>query len=265
MNGPSNNDIDRPAKRFDRLEWGMVLAGASVVGGLLIESWQELKLAISEGRFPNLTVAGGVVVTLGVLMEVVLGIFVTQRANRAQAEATERAAKLELDVATQRERAANAERSLLELQQKLADRALATYSGKGGESNTRELEAFAGTKIMFAVLNAEEPQHAAGQLRFVLRQAGWLITSEERPVDLLALSEGVTVLYSGTGEADRLKMSDAAKALARFLEAQHWKANARIAMPSKNLPADVLRIEIGAKRGPESDLPTGLPPEIKDR
>ena len=73
----------------------MVFAGVLVVGGLLMESWPELRNAIREWRLPNLIVTGGVIVVLGVLLEVVLGIFITQRANRAQSEANERVARAE--------------------------------------------------------------------------------------------------------------------------------------------------------------------------
>src|SRR5579863_7669717 len=98
MNGLNESDIekpDHPGKHFDWMECEIIFTGALVVVGLLMESWPELKLAVSEHRFPNITVTGGIIVTVGVLLEVVLGIFITQRANRAQAEANERVARAE--------------------------------------------------------------------------------------------------------------------------------------------------------------------------
>jgi hypothetical protein len=95
MNGPSKSDIEQRGKHFDWMECGIIFAGVLVVVGLLMESWPELKLAVSERRFPNVTVTGGIIVAVGVLLEVVLGIFITQRANRVQAEANERVAKAE--------------------------------------------------------------------------------------------------------------------------------------------------------------------------
>lgn len=77
------------------MEYGIIVAGFLVFGGLLMESWPELKLAWAERRFPNLTVTGGIIVAVGVLAEVILGIFITQRANRTQSAAKERVARAE--------------------------------------------------------------------------------------------------------------------------------------------------------------------------
>jgi hypothetical protein len=74
MKAPNKSDIEKKGTHFDWLECGIVFAGALVVMGLFMESWPEIKLATSERRLPNLIVTGGVIVTLGVLIEVVLGI-----------------------------------------------------------------------------------------------------------------------------------------------------------------------------------------------
>jgi hypothetical protein len=103
------------------MESGIVFAGVLVVLGLLMESWPEIQLAIKEGRFPKLTVTGGVIVTVGVLIEVVLGIFITQRANRAQSEANERVANALERAATAERIAAEANLARVKIEERIAE------------------------------------------------------------------------------------------------------------------------------------------------
>ena len=102
------------------MEIGIVFAGFLVVVGLLMESWPEINAAIIEGRLPNLTVTGGVIVTVGVLIEVVLGIFITQRANRTQAEANDRVALAQRAAAEANERAATLEKGIADARERAA-------------------------------------------------------------------------------------------------------------------------------------------------
>ena len=133
------------------MESGIVFAGVLVVLGLLMESWPELQLAWSEGRFPKLPVTGGIIVTLGVLIEVVLGIFITQRANRIQSRANERISIAEKATAEALERAANAEKAAAEAnleRERLARRfAYRTLTADVYRNLLKALSPLAGTRL----------------------------------------------------------------------------------------------------------------------
>lgn len=215
MNGPIKSDSDKSGTPFDWLEFGIVVAGVLVVSGLLMESWPEIKSAISEGRFPNLTVTGGIIVTVGVLVEVVLGIFITQRANRAQSEANERVAKaeqataeatertvnLQMEIAGARERQLAAENSLLDLRRAMARRSEVFDFAKFSEF----LQSHDKGKVeIFFSFGDEEAFEFGVTLDRWMKDAGWdtrlfsdsPVTDQQLP-PVLALGgqpQGVTVL-----------------------------------------------------------------------
>jgi hypothetical protein len=178
MNGPSKSDIEQPGKHFDWMECGIIFAGVLVVVGLLLESWPELKLAVCERRFPNVTVTGGIIVTVGVLLEVVLGIFITQRANRAQSEANERVARAE-------QATAEANLARVKLETTLLRRTLHRYLDTEEEKElAKALSEFAGQT--FTAVEARfgpesdlrddlttEKLNFVGQLERILTAAGW--------------------------------------------------------------------------------------------
>jgi len=89
-----------------------------------MESWPEIKCAIIERRFPNLIVTGGIIVTVGVLTEVVLGIFITQRADRIQSEADEQVANALERAATAEKIAAEANLARVKIEQRLSARVI---------------------------------------------------------------------------------------------------------------------------------------------
>jgi len=198
MNGPSNNA--KEGKGFDWLECGIVFAGALVVIGLFMESWPELKSAIIEHRFPKLTVTGGVIVTIGVLIEVILGIFITQRASRAQSEAIERVAKAEQAMAE-----ANLARAKLETafvrrttrrqfnQEEEAElvRALSEYAGQPFQ--VQESTPFAGDSVPKE--RKSEQAFFALQLQRILRRAAWIEQNESLLNN--RVREGVKIFIEG--------------------------------------------------------------------
>ena len=203
MNGPNKSATEKDGGRFDGMECGMVFAGALVVIGLLMESWPEITLAISEHRFPNLTVTGGVIVTVGVLIEVVLGIFITQRANRAQSEANERVARAEQ--ATSEANLARAKleakiirvsvsRNLNDEEEKALVEALRTHSGQ-----KFTIRAFRARLELNEATVAEtdlEQSSFVVQLHGILSISGWI---HENIINLpdFRVAKGLTIFWGG--------------------------------------------------------------------
>jgi hypothetical protein len=108
---------------------------------------------------------------------IITGHFVSQRQARListtserAAAANERASKLELDAAAQQERAATAERKLLELQRQLAWRALTPAQARQLAS---ELGQFPGTRVQFVRYADPEASLFAEQIRTALSEASW--------------------------------------------------------------------------------------------
>ena len=121
------------------------------------------------------------------------------------AKANERAAKLELDAATQRERAAKAEKSLLELQEDFAQR----------EFNKEEFH----TLVRLLTLDPKghvdivcqagnpETRHFAGLLASALQVSGWTLSMAEVVLSAQAgFSRGVGIaIRDGQRQPARLK------------------------------------------------------------
>lgn len=93
-------------------------------------------------------------------------------ANNKAAEANERAKALELEVAKQRERAAKAEKDLLELQQRLAWRSFTTDQQ---QKLVAELSRFGGVNVVVTQLGEVEAGLFAKQLLSILTAARWSV------------------------------------------------------------------------------------------
>src|SRR5579864_2180371 len=98
----TSNERERIDSRLVWLERGIVVAGGVVVVGLLLEYSPEISNAVKARRIFPEEVIGGILVTVGVFFEVLLGIFVTKYARRSQeladsliSETNERAARAE--------------------------------------------------------------------------------------------------------------------------------------------------------------------------
>ena len=103
MKGP----IKRQIAGLGWLELGLTLAGLTVVSGLLVESGPELWDALVSQSWPARGVTGGVVVTIGVLAEVIIGVLIAQEARRKEREAN-------LEIAASNDRASKAEQAAAE-------------------------------------------------------------------------------------------------------------------------------------------------------
>jgi hypothetical protein len=107
------------------------------------------------------------------------------RANGEAAKANERAGALELETAQQREKAAIAEKALLELQQRVQDRHLTAEQRQALRDllTTRPK----GEITLFCVGGDPEPCAFAGELAEVLRASGWTVLFGESEHGLLFL------------------------------------------------------------------------------
>src|ERR1035438_8489774 len=142
MNGPINNAKEKSL--LSRQDWYQRLVevgGVVVFIGLLIEDGPELWEALSQHRLPSRSVIGGIIVAIGVGVEVLFASLVTHASKRLQdfsdsrnAEFHERAANaeertVELGAEVERLRKENNDISMV-----LADRRAALHSGLLGEA-----------------------------------------------------------------------------------------------------------------------------------
>jgi hypothetical protein len=81
------------------LEGVVIFGGALVIVGLVIESGPEIWRAILTWTWPGRGPIGSAIITMGVALEVGLGIFLTLDAKRAEREAKERIALAEKETA----------------------------------------------------------------------------------------------------------------------------------------------------------------------
>jgi hypothetical protein len=100
MNGPNNNDRETLGKRAHlRQIWAEIFAWLVGVG-LIIEFWDELLECIVQRHWPSQPLWGGLIVTGGVFLEVLLSRLalitsdeLQKRADSDVAQANERAAQ----------------------------------------------------------------------------------------------------------------------------------------------------------------------------
>jgi hypothetical protein len=94
------------------------------------------------------------------------------------AKANERTANLELDAATQRERAATAERELLELKERLRPRVVTALQGKRFVAELRKVLEGATISLSATSSGGVEAFRLARQLLPLFKGAGWKVTDE---------------------------------------------------------------------------------------
>jgi hypothetical protein len=84
MNEPTNNARETLGAWIVRLEVALMFAGTMVVVGLLIEEWRELSAAYHEQRWPNRETTGNILVTFGVLLEVVIAAIIARLSRKSE-------------------------------------------------------------------------------------------------------------------------------------------------------------------------------------
>lgn len=179
-----------------------------------------------------------------------LGSQANERANRLEQDnilLRTAQQKVETDLANQRERAAIAERSLLELQEKLAWRSLNT---KQQERIVAKLKAFPRTPFQLRVFQEPEAIRFMNQIADILRSADWvqqpvvaamLMTSKYGDVGM-TLSSGIIVNIDTSRTAE---LDSAARALAAALDSEGVASEFKI-ITIQNQP-ERIHIAIGKK------------------
>jgi len=171
------------------MEYGIIFAGLLVVAGLVMESGPELRMAWIEWRLPKLSVTGGVIVTVGVFVEVVLGIFITQRANRAQSDANERIAQVNLERTKLDKEFRRRSVSRLLSDDERAD-FIKALSPHAGQTFSIQVELHS---IEKPLERRGEQLAFADQISAMLISSGWIRDESPLPEHLTAVKEGLAL------------------------------------------------------------------------
>jgi hypothetical protein len=129
MSGPNNNDRETLGKRVHSRQTWAEIFGWLVGVGLLVEYWDEIVDCLVHWHWPSQPLFGGMLVTAGVFLEVLLSRLALNasdelqrradsdvaQSNERAAQALDRATKAEQATAEARERAAKAEERIAEL------------------------------------------------------------------------------------------------------------------------------------------------------
>jgi hypothetical protein len=198
MNGPTSKA--KETSLLSKQDWyqRLVEAGGVVVFvGLLIEDGPELWEALLQHRIPSRGVIGGIIVAIGVGVEVLFASLVTHTSKLLQefadarnAEFHERAASaeqrtVELGAETERLRKENNDISMV-----LSDRMIKDVPGF-----VEAMRAFAGTEVLIGEVlmgsgNSPESRRLLWVIKNTLECAGWIITG---PVSRSMLPDCVTI------------------------------------------------------------------------
>jgi hypothetical protein len=139
-----------------------------------------------------------------------------------------------------------------ELEQFLQPREIGVIT-VGKEQNIDFIKPLAGTRVIIECVAEGEPKRAAGELAFVLSQAG-LKVEDVRPTIGGTFEDGVIITtrfvspkVSREGWEESGKEFFAAIKLSEFLEASDWEADIRSVKELPNIPPGVIKISIGMK------------------
>ena len=196
MNGPTSNAKEKSLlSRQDWFQRLIEIGGVIVFLGLLIEDGPELWEALLRHRLPSRGVIGGIIVAIGVGVEVLFASLVTHTSKRLQELADARNAEFH-------ERAAEAERRTVELEAEverlrkenndistlLADRAIKDLGGF-----MDAMRAFSGIGVLVIATDSSESKILVATLTGSLREAKWIVTG---PTIKPFLPEGVAILVT---------------------------------------------------------------------
>src|SRR5262245_3438461 len=174
MNGPIRNESEKLGLRSDRLEFCLIIAGVMVVGGLVLEYWRDIATAFKTRPRPSAATIGGVLVTAGVFLEVVLGIFIAKTAKALERIANMGIAEANLRAAEANRKAEEEKLARVKLEQQTAIRDLTEEETM---ALTKNLSTFSGQHAVVDVFPALfESAAITRQLIGVLVNAGWTIS-----------------------------------------------------------------------------------------
>jgi hypothetical protein len=226
MNGPIRNQSDKLGTLSTRLEFSLIVAGVMVVGGLVLEYWRDIAIAFTTRTRPSVETVGGILITAGVFVEVVLGIFVTRTAKALERIANSAIAEANARAAQAREKTAASELEIARITAGLQPRHI-VFGAKDDDGDKRQalfaaVRAFAGTGAMIQSIADPEAEQLAYEIGEVCRISGWQavrVTPEESGISPGAIGSGVTVgTYEGGLDQNSIsKRGRAAEALVNLL------------------------------------------------
>jgi hypothetical protein len=163
--------------------------------------------------------------------------------QKAASDAKAAQQAVETNLAIQQERAANAERELLELQRKLADR---TLSNEQVEAIARSLKPFSGQEYdVTAYWDSRESVGIANRISESLQKAGWAFLSMAQWRAMLGGVVGVLVWSHP--EADQ-RTKEAAQSLVAELTREGIQVESRTQNPTNNPKHNRISISVGSNR-----------------
>lgn len=180
MNGVTNSEREKLDARLRWLERGLGVAGGLVVLGLAVEYGPEITESLVKHQPPSRDAVGGLLITIGVLVEVVLGLFISSAAKRVQMLA-------DSTIAETNERAKNVDLARAKLETNVIRRTASRLLNVEEEKELeKSLSEFAGQKFTlrfdrewaFKGRDSFEQGAFLMQLSRILSAAGWV---EEHP------------------------------------------------------------------------------------
>jgi hypothetical protein len=172
-----------------------------VVGGLLIEEWRELSAAYHEHRRPSRETTGNIVVTFGVLLEVVIAGVIARLSRKSEKIADREIAELN-------DRAAQAELARAKIEQRMSARAL---TAEDFATLINLLRPHAGKLVDIVVFDHHvvETKLFAGQISFAFISAGWKChTYESRTAPFRIVGPSIIVAVAKDHEGEYMALAD---------------------------------------------------------
>jgi hypothetical protein len=169
--------------------------------------------------------------------------------------------KAELAEANARAAEANKRTEELRKQNLELEKAVAPRSVGDQLELAKKLRPFAGTQVMVETLNDAETARLAGQIIFVLQEAGWKVIPAEGLLNNPGFFDGVTVKANivHPNESGEIVHDDTGPAADALVTALNGVEVAARRFPGKALPLHTIKVQVGLK-------PLGyfLPKKVKD-
>lgn len=255
ISGPNNSDRDTLGRRLKRREsWGERF-GIAVGIGLIVEYWDDIIGCFVHWHAPPMPLLGGLLVTIGVLGEVLFSRLVVLTSEKLQDLADSEVSQAKKQAAEALERAAKAELDLARLRQPrmLHDKVVLIA----------HIKPFSGTKYNFeSVFQDSESVDLLIQIEGILSSSGWIRQKGLGKFPALAIwgqTDAVSVgVYSGihivvedTG-SERGPLWTAAEALGAVLRSSlgpdsNIAAGVVVAAQASPTSIQIIHINVGKK------------------
>jgi hypothetical protein len=214
-----------------------IVAVSILIFGLLL-----FRLSLDDADFWLKVLSGELAVIIFAigLAALITGYFTNEKLTKQVMQSAAAITVAQLRLSEQQERAANAERALLELQQAREDVESSIVPRDIHPFRLTEfvntLKPFAGTLVEVGAIDEREPKRLAKTLVRLLKDSGWKV--KELPPVKEDVGDGVRVHIAKTGERSPLK-----DALLSVMNAN--KIVTRFNPPYPDQPANTIRIVVG--------------------